>query len=225
MKRVLLADDEKDLREILAGLLGSKFEVIEAENGRVALQLALELLPDIILLDVTMPELRGTEVCQKLKSHPSTQSIPVILLTAHSEIPDRVRGLQAGADDYICKPFHPDELMARIEARLRGVQQQVDSAQCRALGNLILDVETREAQLSGKKIKLTALESEMLQYFMVRVGKVVQRKELLGALWPDSVVTQRTVDTHVANLRKKVAGFDHEFESIHGSGYRLKAKP
>jgi two-component system phosphate regulon response regulator PhoB len=225
MKRVLLADDEKDLREILAGLLGSKFEVIEAENGRLALQLALELLPDIVLLDVTMPELRGTEVCQKLKSHPSTQNIPVILLTAHSEVPDRVRGLQSGADDYICKPFHPDELMARIEARLRGVQQQVDSAEARVLGNLILDVETREAQVSGKKIKLTALESDMLQYFMVRVGKVVQRKELLEALWPDAVVTQRTVDTHVANLRKKVAGFDHEFESIHGSGYRLKSKP
>lgn len=224
MKRILLADDEKDLREILSGLLGSKFEVIEAENGRIALQLAMELLPDIILLDVTMPELKGTEVCQKLKSHPATRGIPVILLTAHSEIPDRVRGFESGADDYICKPFHPDELMARIEARLRGFQQQVDSTQSKTLGNLTLDVETREAEVGGSKIKLTALESDMLQCFMARVGKVVPRKELLGVLWPDAVVTQRTIDTHVANLRKKIAGFDHEFESIHGSGYRLKSK-
>jgi DNA-binding response OmpR family regulator len=92
------------------------------------------------------------------------------------------------------------------------------------IGNLKLNPATREVQIDGREVKLTALEADLLQYFMARVGKVVQRKELLGSLWPDTVVTHRTVDTHVANLRKKITGFDHEFESIHGSGYRLKQR-
>ena len=224
MKRILLADDEQDLREILAGMLEDHFEVIQAENGRIALQKAIEFVPDLILLDVTMPEMKGTEVCQKLKAHPATRAIPIIMLTAHSEVPDRVQGLQVGADDYVCKPFHAEELRARIDARLRSTQVQAEAVQVRSLGNLSVDPATREAKVGDRDLKLTALECDLLQYFMARVDKVVPRKELLGALWPDAIVTHRTVDTHVANLRKKVAGFDHEFESIHGTGYRLRSK-
>jgi DNA-binding response OmpR family regulator len=224
VKRILLADDEQDLREILAGMLEDRFEVIQAENGRIALQKAIEFVPDLIILDVTMPEMKGTEVCQKLKAHPATRTIPVIMLTAHAEVPDRVKGLELGADDYICKPFHPEELQARIDARLRSTQVQVDARQVRKLGNLSVDPTTRELKIDGRELKLTALECDLLQYFMARVDRVVTRKELLGALWPDAVVTHRTVDTHVANLRKKVSGFDHEFESIHGTGYRLRPK-
>jgi len=224
MKRILVADDEQDIRELLAEFLASRFEVILAENGRIALQLAMDSLPDLILLDVTMPEMEGTEVCRRLKAHPATKAIPVILLTARGELAERVRGLNLGADDYIPKPFYPEELVARIEARIRSVHVQESVASVTRAGNLSLDPVTREVSVAGKTSKLTALETGLLSYFLARLDKVVTRKELLGTLWPDAVVSDRTVDTHVANLRKKIAGFDYIFESVHGTGYRLRSR-
>jgi DNA-binding response OmpR family regulator len=223
MKRILIADDERPIREMLHDLLSPQFEVIVAENGRQALQKAIESLPDLILMDVTMPQMKGTEVCGKLKAHPSTRAIPVVLLTAHGEISDRVNGLKMGADDYITKPFHPDELIARLDARLRALRVTEEVSQSTRLGNLVLDPSLREVELCGETIRLTQLEMDLLTYFMSRAGQVVPRKQLLGDLWPDAVVSQRTVDTHVANLRRKLKGFDHVFESVHGTGYRLRA--
>ena len=127
MKRILIADDERDIRELLVDVLSSKFEVVQAHNGRVALQLAMDSPPDLVLLDITMPEMDGTEVCRKLKAHPATRAVPVIMLTAHGEVTERVRGLNVGADDYMAKPFHPAELVARIEARLRALKNVEES--------------------------------------------------------------------------------------------------
>lgn len=224
MKRILVADDELDIRELLAELLSPRFEVTLAENGRIALQKAMDSPPDLVLLDITMPEIEGTEVCRKLKAHPATCAVPIIMLTARGDVAERVRGLKLGADDYIAKPFYPEELLARIDARLRSLKLQESVQSVTKIGNLTLDPATREVTIDGKVSKLTALEAELLGYFMPRVNRVVPRKELLGDLWPDSVVSERTVDTHIANLRRKIPGFDHVFESIHGTGYRLRPR-
>ena len=222
MKRILVADDERNIRELLTDLLSPVFEVIVAHDGRQALQRALESVPDLILMDVTMPGLKGTEVCEKLKAHPATRTIPVILLTAHGDIADRVHGLNKGADDYITKPFHPDELLARLEARLRALRVGEEAVAMTRVGNLSFDPVVREASVNGSDgVRLTQMEADLLVYFLSRAGRVIPRKQLLGDLWPDAVVSQRTVDTHIANLRRKLQGFDHVFESVHGTGYRL----
>ena len=221
MKRLLIADDDQSIREMLFELLSPRFEVIQASNGKDALQIAMDQDLDLILLDVSMPRMKGTEVCSTLKGHPSKRVTPVVLLTAHGELHDKVQGLTLGADDYITKPFHPEELLARIEARLRSFRAGKESEAVRRLGNLELDPVQRVARVEGREARLTQLECDLLVYFMSRAGEVVPRKQLLGDLWPDSVVSHRTVDTHIANLRRKVSGFDHVFESIHGTGYRL----
>jgi DNA-binding response OmpR family regulator len=224
MKRILIADDESNIRELLTELLSPVFEVIVAHDGRQALQRALESVPDLILMDVTMPGLKGTDVCEKLKAHPTTRTIPVVLLTAHGDISDRVLGLNKGADDYITKPFHPDELMARIEARLRALRLGEEAVVTTKVGNLSFDPVVREASVDGSEgVRLTQMEADLLVYFLSRAGRVIPRKQLLGDLWPDAVVSQRTVDTHIANLRRKLKGFDHVFESVHGTGYRLRS--
>jgi DNA-binding response OmpR family regulator len=223
MKRILIVDDEIDLRAMLREMLESHFEVVEAATGREAVQRAMQDRPDLILLDITIPDLSGIEVCRTLRGHPSTAAIPIIMVTAHGSPESRVHGLDTGADDYVVKPFHVGELLARIRARLREVETRDPGALVTGIGNLQINRELREATVADRKVKLTRIECDLLGYFIGRVNRVVERRQLLGELWPDSVVSERTVDTHMANLRKKISGFDHCLDTLHGSGYILRA--
>jgi len=222
MKKILIVDDETDLRAMLREMLETHFEVVEASNGKEAIQRALSETPDLILLDVSIPEVSGIDVCRTLREHPSGKMIPIIMVTAHGSIESRVSGLEVGADDYVVKPFHSSELMARIRARLRDFDNRSSGAEIFELGNLKINRDSREVSVGGRQVNLTRLECDLLQYFMGRVNRIVERRQLLGDLWPDSVVTERTVDTHMANLRKKIQGFDHKLDTVHGSGYILR---
>lgn len=223
MKRVLIVDDEEDLRAMLREMLEPHFEIIEAANGREALQRGMQDSPDLILLDLSIPEVAGTEVCRTLRGHPKTASIPIIMVTAHGSPESRVHGLDTGADDYVVKPFHGGELLARIRARLREVEVRREASLPTGVGNLRLSTDLREATIEGRSVRLTRIECDLLTYFMSRLNRVVERRQLLGDLWPDSVVSERTVDTHMANLRRKIQGFDHQLDTVHGSGYVLRS--
>jgi DNA-binding response OmpR family regulator len=223
MKRILVVDDEADLRAMLRDMLDSQFEILEAATGREAVQRALQDHPDLILLDISIPELSGIDVCRTLRGHPATAAIPIIMVTAHGSPESKVHGLDTGADDYVVKPFHGGELLARIRARLRETEARDPEALVIGIGNLQINRELREATISDRKVKLTRIECDLLGYFIQRVNRVVERRQLLGELWPDAVVSERTVDTHMANLRKKITGFDHRLDTLHGSGYILRA--
>ena len=144
------------------------------------------------------------------------------MLTTASSLDSRVKGLDLGADDYITKPFQVRELVARIHARLRRLEQDRKAESAVVLGNLKLDSKSFQVWVNEESVKLTRIEFELLRYFLEHPNQVVDRQKLLGDLWPDAVVTNRTVDTHVANLRKKIKGFSYPLETIYGSGYILK---
>jgi len=223
MKRVLVVDDEADLRAMLRDMLDPHFEVLEASTGREAVQRAMQDAPDLILLDINIPEMSGIEVCRTLRGHPATANVPIIMVTAYGSTESKVHGLDTGADDYVVKPFHGAELLARIRARLRETEARDPMSLVLGVGNLRVNRELREATISDRTVKLTRIECDLLGYFIQRVNRVVERRQLLGELWPDSVVSERTVDTHIANLRKKITGFDHQLDTLHGSGYILRA--
>jgi len=158
-----------------------------------------------------------------LRSQPLTRHIPIIMLTGEVALDSRVQALDFGADDYVCKPFQFKELIARINARLRRNQFYQKLEAEIHVGNLWMDPRSCQVRISDKPIKLTQLEFELLRYFLERPNQVVDRSRILGDLWPDAVVADRTVDTHIANLRRKIKEFNHSLETIYGAGYVLRA--
>ncbi|MCM2276958.1 MAG: response regulator transcription factor [Oligoflexia bacterium] len=222
MKKILIVDDDRDNLDVLSEMLEKSFQPIPASSGKEGIRLAVQEQPAIILLDVNMPDMNGFEVCRRLREQPATRHIPVIMLTTVSDMDSRVEGLTIGADDYITKPFNARDLLARIQARLRRVELDVKREEAIACANLVLDPKTGEVKLNGEEIHLTRVEFELLRYFLERRNQVVERAKLLGDLWPDAVVTERTVDTHMGNLRKKIKKARFGIKTVYGSGYILK---
>ncbi len=226
MRKILIVDDDNENRSVICEIVGGgQYQPIGVSSGREALQVAVREQPDLVLLDVNMPEMNGFEVCKRLRGQPATRQIPVIMLTTVSNTDSKIEGLSLGADDYITKPFHSKELIARITARLRRGEIVKKEASEIELGNLKIDPKSCQVWVNGQSVKLTQIEFELLRYFVGHPNEVVDRNRLLGDLWPDAVVTNRTVDTHVANLRKKIYGFNQPFETIYGAGYILKTAP
>lgn len=226
--RILIVDDEDDLLELMAFNLESNgFEVITAKTGAEALQLARTVKPDLILLDLMLPDIQGTEVCRALKADDETQLIPVIMVTARGEEIDRVVGFELGADDYVVKPFSPRELVLRVKAMLKRIQisnrQSGTSQQVLRFGEVEVDPSRHRVMVGDVEVQLTALEFRLLTTFILRRGRVQSRQRLLDDVWGIEVeVTTRTVDTHVKRLREKLLGAGRHIETIRGVGYRFK---
>jgi len=222
MKKVLIIDDNVDSLATLSEMLGKDFMPLTASSGREGLALAVRELPDAIILDINMPDMDGFEVCGRLREQPGTRGIPVIMLTTSAGVESRVKGLDIGADDYICKPFHGTELVARIKARVRRFEDDRRADTEFTVGNLRLSPKAQAVNVAGREVHLTQLEFELLRYFLEHPNQVIPRSKLLGDLWPDSIVTDRTVDTHVANLRKKIKGANCPLTTVYKAGYILK---
>ena len=225
MKRILIIDDDSGVSETVSELLRkSSFDPLVASSGKQGIQVAAQAKPDLILLDVNMPEMDGYAVCKQLRQQPSTREIPIIMLTAEGGIENSVKGLDIGADDYIIKPFNMKDLMARIHARLRKIDSDKKHEGALTFGEILVDPKTRKVMVACQKIKLTQMEFELLRYFIENPDRLIATKNILSDLWPDSVVTERTIDTHLANLKKKIKDFGAALETIYGSGYILKIK-
>ena len=222
MKKILVIDDDTLLLNAVKLTLQSRFLVLTASQGKEAQAIAARDRPDLILLDLHLPDQHGFEIFKMLREQIKTREIPVIMLTGDGDPETLEKGLHLGASDYLRKPFHARELIARIEARIRdSAPEATEKTSSRTLGNLTFDTESHLVTVAGESVILTDFELQLLAYLVDHVGKVVNRQRLLSVLWPDSVVSPRTVDTHVAHLRKKLRGFNHEIRTIHRAGYIL----
>ena len=221
-RKVLIVDDEADNRELIEHILCDRFKVLSAPDGEEGLRVARVELPDLILLDITMPKLDGIAVCEALRSNEATKHIPVIMLTASSDSERRIQSFMTGADDFLSKPFRPQELIARILSKLRRVEERTGKEETLECGNLKLDTRKIEVTIDGKVIVMSVLEFNLLKCFVLNRDRVMSRERILESVWRDSVVSDRTVDTHIVSLRKKLTDFDHGISTVYGAGYVLK---
>ena len=219
---ILVVDDEPDIVEIIQyNLEKSGFDVIVAADGSAALEKARDETPDLIVLDLMLPGLEGTDVCRILKQDERTRSIPILMLTAKSEEIDRIIGLELGADDYVVKPFSPREIALRIRNILRRRSAPETPGPVRA-GPLVIDVEGHHVSVSGSTVSLTATEFKLLAVLFQRRGRVQTREELLDVVWGyDYMGYGRTVDAHIKRLREKLGEAAGMVETVRGVGYRF----
>jgi two-component system phosphate regulon response regulator PhoB len=222
---VLIVDDERDLLSLLDfNLRAAGLETLLATTGETALAQLRRRVPDLVLLDLMLPDVPGTEVYRQLRADPRTSRVPVVMLTAKGAEVDRVVGLELGAEDYVTKPFSIRELILRVQAVLRrtgGAQASAERPPDQ-LGPIRVDVAAHRCFVDGVEVQLTALEFRLLSTLMARAGRVQSRERLLEDVWgmsPD--VETRTVDTHVKRLREKLGSGRELLETVRGVGYRL----
>jgi DNA-binding response OmpR family regulator len=227
MERLLIIEDEAPMRTALTDLLAAEgYRVLSAVDGESGLQRALDEKPDLILLDIMLPKLDGFALCAELRR--LSNPVPVLMLTAKGQIEDRVAGLDAGADDYLIKPFSTDELLARVRALLRRFQRHGKAAGKLKLGEIEIDLARQTAMRGKKPVHLTAKEFAMLRLMAEAEGEPVTRERFLDVVWGYTAFpTTRTVDNHIASLRSKVEPDPDEprwVTTVHGVGYRLETK-
>jgi two-component system OmpR family response regulator len=227
MQKILVVDDDSHIRQMVCfALAKSGFATVEAAHGAAALELFARERPDLVVLDVMMPEMDGTEVCRRLRRETAT---PIIFLSSKDDEVDRIVGLELGGDDYVTKPFSPRELVARVRAVLRRHAASVPAAAGRdaprqlSHGKLRLDLDAVTASWDGRAVALTATEFAILRVLAGRPGKVFSREALMDSAYDDRrFVSDRTIDSHVRRLRSKLAAVGAApIETVHGLGYKL----
>jgi two-component system phosphate regulon response regulator PhoB len=223
--RVLVVDDEPDITALVAyHLAKAGYRVTTASNGRQALDAAREERPDLVVLDLMLPGVSGYDILAQLRRREETQDVGVILLTARKEEPDRIKGLALGADDYLPKPFSPQELVLRVGAVLRRLAAPAVAAGGRIVaGAIVLDKTAHRVTVDGAEVELTATEFRLLRTLLEREGRVQSRAQLLETVWqaqPD--IQTRTVDMHVQRLRQKLGKAGDGIETVRGTGYRFR---
>lgn len=228
-EKILIVDDEPNILKLVDfNLAKENFQVITAENGLDAIEKANQLLPDLIILDLMLPEMDGMEVCRSLQKNDQTRNIPIIMLTAKAEEFDKILGLELGADDYITKPFSPRELVARVKARLRRlkVSDEKVNQQLITIGEIRIDSGKYTVYAGGVKLDLTPKEFELLKILAQHPGRVLTRDYLLESIWGyDYIGDTRTVDVHIRHIRQKLESNEQlpkYIETIRGIGYKFR---
>jgi two-component system phosphate regulon response regulator PhoB len=227
-EKIVVIEDEDDILEVIAyNLKREGYEVITSTSGEDGLDKIEKTAPQLVVLDLMLPEIDGLELCRKLKSDPLTRSIPVIMVTAKGEESDVVLGLGVGADDYVTKPFSPKELVARVKALLRRskTRSESDNRERIARGGVVIDPQRHDVQVDGEPISLTATEFRLLHFLASHPGRVFTRDHLLArVIGEDAIVIDRNIDVHVRAIRKKLGSQRELIETIRGVGYRFKDK-
>ncbi|MGD9597359.1 MAG: phosphate regulon transcriptional regulator PhoB [Steroidobacteraceae bacterium] len=225
-RQILVVEDERPIREMIAyGLRRAGFDVREAEDCRTARTAIADRAPDLLVLDWMLPDMSGLELAKQLKRDKDTRELPIILLTARAEESDKVAGLDAGADDYLTKPFSPRELVARINAVLRRSEPAGGEERIEFHG-LVLDRASHRVTVGERTVPLGPTEYRMLEFFVTHPERVYSREQLLDRVWGGNVyVEERTIDVHIRRLRKALEeyGCDHLVQTVRGAGYRFSA--
>ncbi|MDP3879397.1 MAG: response regulator transcription factor [Dehalococcoidales bacterium] len=224
MKKILVVDDEKKIVEIVKAYLEKEgYKVMAAYDGKSALESARRDLPDLIILDLMLPEVSGWDVCRELRRE---SDVPVIMLTARDDITDKVIGLELGADDYITKPFDPKEVISRVRAVLRRSEGKVVSGTALQVGDITVDVDRRLVRRADQPVELTPIEFDLLKMMAGSPGRVYSRMQLLDGVKGDAYEGyERTVDSHIKNLRKKLEPDPEHpryIKTVYGVGYKLE---
>lgn len=221
---ILVADDDAQIRDVVRiALTQAGLGVGEAGDGRAALEMAESLQPDLIILDIGMPEMDGLDVCRALRK---TSNVPILFLTARADEIDRVVGLELGADDYVSKPFSPRELVARVRAILKRSQEQAPSQAVLRRGVVSVDPARHQCHVNDAAVTLTSREMDLLEQLIVRPDHVMSRPQLVDKIYGTNIhVSDRTMDSHLRNLRSKLAkaGCADAIETVHGVGIRMGA--
>lgn len=224
-KKILIIEDERDILQLVKLYLEKEgYRTVTAATGTEGLNSAKQHKPDLLVLDLMLPEIDGLEVCKRLRSAPETAMLPIIMLTAKAEETDQVIGLELGADDYVTKPFSPKALVARVKALLRRVDRSRQSGHTPyQYGQLSMDLDRHEVTVHGKDVPLTAKEFGLLEHLLRHPGRVLTREVLLNHVWGyDYFGTTRTVDVHVRRLKQKIPLLDEAIVSVKSLGYKLK---
>lgn len=223
-KNILLVEDEQAIREMVGFALNrAGFQMTEAADAVDAQERLAERLPDLILMDWMLPGTSGIDLARRLKRDEYTRDVPIIMLTARGEEEDKIGGLEAGADDYVTKPFSPRELVARIKAVLRRAQTEHED-QAIAAEELVLDPASHRVTAKGQALEMGPTEFRLLQFFMTHPERVYSRSQLLDRVWGrNTYVEERTVDVHILRLRKALSqfGYDRFVQTVRGAGYRF----
>ena len=220
--KILLVDDEKDILEIVGYNLSQEgYQISTASNGREAIAKAKKELPQLIILDVMMPEMDGIEACENIRKIPELQDTIITFLTARSEDYSQVAGFDAGADDYIAKPIKPKVLVSKVKALLRRLKEDAKTTSTLTVGNIEINREEYKINNNGKEIILPRKEFELFYLLATKPGKVFTREEILDKVWGNEVVVGgRTIDVHIRKLREKIG--DDFFKTIKGVGYKIE---
>jgi two-component system phosphate regulon response regulator PhoB len=216
-------DDEPEAVELVEfNIKQAGFDVLTAADGAEALKKARGALPNLIVLDLMLPEIDGLEVCKMLRRDPATAAIPIVMVTAKAAEIDRILGLELGADDYITKPFSPRELVLRIKNILQRGRQATQTPDTHKFGELLIDSPRHLVSWRGRKIDLTATEFRLLSILAERRGRVQSREQLLRDVWEyNNLIDTRTVDTHMRRLREKLGPASKYLDTVRGVGYRF----
>lgn len=220
---IYIVEDDKNIREIeMFALKNSGYAVEEFENAKSFFSRSAEKLPDLVLLDIMLPDMDGLEIVKKLRSRPDTVRVPIILVTAKTTELDKVKGLDIGADDYLTKPFGVMELISRVKALLRRSRALQDDKQM-VLGDITLDSERREVHVGGELCELTFKEFELLKLLMVNAGIVLHRDTIMSDVWgTDYEGESRTLDMHIKTLRQKLGEAGNMIKTVRNVGYKME---
>ena len=226
-KRILVVEDDRDINELIRyNLEREGFEVLSLYDGGQVVDMVLTRKPDLVLLDLMLPERDGLDICRELKGDVETKGIPVIMITAKGTESDVVVGLSLGADEYIPKPFSPQVLLARIKAIFRlkdESQQKIPPQQLRQWTDLVLDLLKHKVSVMNHSIHLTSIEFDILEFLSRSPGRVFSREQILDNVWKEGkFIVDRAVDVHIRGLRKKLGPAQDYIETVRGVGYRFK---
>jgi len=223
-KLIAVVDDEPDIAELVSlHLKKARFEVKTFLSGNKFYDFLALHKPDLIILDLLLPDIDGLEICKDLKSNPELREIPIIMLTAKGEEMDKILGLELGADDYVTKPFSPRELIARTKAVLRRQQKNKVTDKIKVGNSLLIDSTKHEVWIKGKRVELTTTEFKILELLASKKGWVFTREKILDHLWGrEKAVLDRTIDVHIRHLRKKLGKQGKLIKNIRGVGYKLE---
>jgi len=227
-KKILVVEDDRDISELITyNLEREGYEIACLYDGSQVVDFVYKRKPEIIILDLMLPEVDGIEICRTLKSDADTKHIPIIMLTAKSEEADVVVGLQMGADDYITKPFSPKVLVARIKAIIRRIADvqllSVSSENLRSFGDFNIDLLKHKISYKNQEVKLTSIEFDIVEFLSRSPGRVWSREQILDNVWKEGkFIIDRAVDVHVRGLRKKLGKAENYVQTVRGVGYRFK---
>lgn len=230
MQRVLLIEDGPEIQVMVRGSIGKLVNLTVVPTVAKAMECIEETVFDLFIIDIVLPDGNGFHLCTYLRSRDKTSGVPIIFLTNKSELKDKLMGFSLGADDYVVKPFDPLELRARVESKLKRTTELKKAEESIWLGNLKISIPFQRAFLVGsekeKDLGLSPKEFGLLYYFVKHEGHILSREQLLEAIWGGSInVIDRTVDTHVCLLRRKLTECSHHIESVFGEGYRFSESP
>jgi DNA-binding response OmpR family regulator len=223
VKLIAIVDDEPDILELVhVNLEKAGYKTRTFKNAKAFLDFIKKKTPDLLILDLMLPDIDGIDLCKKLRQNDSYKDFPIIMLTAKDSEFDKVLGLELGADDYITKPFSVRELIARVKAVLRRSKGEKEKKVISIGNELIINVDNYEVALDGKNIELTNTEFNLLKYLAAEQGSVISREDILNRLWGnDKIVTSRTVDVHIRNLREKLGDHASLIKNVRGVGYKI----